>query len=343
MQESKQTQIQNPFFNMPKADSNQANQINQSNRTTPQKMKTTPIHSLSNPTETQQADALSLARIRPLRDTGRDEYWLQEFIYNDPSVLGLGDLERVSREKQTSSGGRLDLLLKDDDGFFEVEVMLGKADESHIVRTIEYWDLEKRRFPKRQHTAVLVAEQINSRFYNVIHLLSQSIPIVGIQVNAIEIDGKLGVHFTKIVDSYQEPETESPSESAQFDEGYWTKTYPAQSALARRFQNMASHYLEDVRLRFLEQYMALTIGRYDRIKFKGRKNGATQIEYRIAEDKVAEAVEACREHGIEPRVASGKLTFETNEACVEKNGALHGKLMTWLYDRDLTFKQPDAA
>jgi hypothetical protein len=38
--------------------------------------------------------------------------------------------------------------------------------------------------------------------------------------------------------------------------------------------------------------MALTIGRYDRIKFKGRKNGARQIECRIAEDKVAEAVKA---------------------------------------------------
>jgi hypothetical protein len=64
------------------------------------------------------------------------------------------------------------------------------------------------------------------------------------------IDWKVGVQFTKIVDSYQEPETESPSESALFDEGYWTKTYPAQSALARQFQSMASHSVEDVRLRW---------------------------------------------------------------------------------------------
>jgi hypothetical protein len=59
----------------------------------------------------------------------------------------------------------------------------------------------------------------------------------------VRIDWKVGVYFTKIVDSYQEPETESPAESAQFDDGYWTKTYPAQSALARQFKSMASHSL----------------------------------------------------------------------------------------------------
>ena len=44
----------------------------------------------------------------------------------------------------------LDILLKDpqDDTMFEVEVMLGETDETHIIRTIEYWDNEKRRWPQ---------------------------------------------------------------------------------------------------------------------------------------------------------------------------------------------------
>jgi len=90
---------------------------------------------------------LPVTVVKWLRDCGRDEYWLQDKIYENPSVLGLGDLERVSNEKVQSSGGRIDLILKDpeDDSMYEVEVMLGETDESHIVRTIEYWDLEKRR------------------------------------------------------------------------------------------------------------------------------------------------------------------------------------------------------
>src|ERR1035437_2332012 len=99
-------------------------------------------------------DDLAVTVVKPLRECGKDEYWLQDKIYENPSILGLGDLEMVSNEKPQSSGGRLDLLLKDpeDDSMFEVEVMLDPTDESHIIRTIEYWDLEQRRWPKRSHT-----------------------------------------------------------------------------------------------------------------------------------------------------------------------------------------------
>jgi hypothetical protein len=58
------------------------------------------------------------------------------------------------------------MLLKDseEETMYEVEVMLGETDESHIIRTIEYWDNQKRRWPQRQHKAVLIAEHINWRF-----------------------------------------------------------------------------------------------------------------------------------------------------------------------------------
>jgi len=84
----------------------------------------------------------------------------------------------------------LDILLKnpEDDTMYEVEVMLGETDETHIIRTIEYWDNEKRKWPQRQHYAVLVAENITRRFFNVIQLFSHSIPIIGIQANLIEVN-----------------------------------------------------------------------------------------------------------------------------------------------------------
>ncbi len=38
--------------------------------------------------------------------------------------------------------GRLDLLLQDaNQRRYEVEIQLGATDESHIIRTIEYWDI----------------------------------------------------------------------------------------------------------------------------------------------------------------------------------------------------------
>lgn len=97
-----------------------------------------------------------------------DERWLQDRIGEDPALLGLGDLVLKDRERFQPRAGRLDLLLQDAEANkrYEVEVQLGKTDEAHVIRTIEYWDIERKRYPQYDHTAVIVAEDISSRFLN---------------------------------------------------------------------------------------------------------------------------------------------------------------------------------
>ena len=53
-----------------------------------------------------------------------------------------------SANGKQASGGRIDFLLSDPETntMYEVKVMLGRLDESHIIRTIEYWDIERRRW-----------------------------------------------------------------------------------------------------------------------------------------------------------------------------------------------------
>lgn len=99
-----------------------------------------------------------------------NERWVQERIAEDPSLLGLGDLILKDKERIHPQGGRLDILCQDAESNrrYEIEIQLGKSDESHIIRTIEYWDIERKRYPQYEHTAVLVAEEITSRFLNVI-------------------------------------------------------------------------------------------------------------------------------------------------------------------------------
>ena len=79
-----------------------------------------------------------------------NEKWVQARIAEDPSLLGLGDVILKDKERVQSSAGRLDLLLQDteDEHRFEVEIQLGKTDESHIIRTLEYWDIERKRYPQ---------------------------------------------------------------------------------------------------------------------------------------------------------------------------------------------------
>jgi hypothetical protein len=151
------------------------------------------------------------------------ERLLQDFIANDPSILGLGSLELQAKERIQPSGGRLDFILRDEDNeaWYEVEIQLGKTDESHIIRTIEYWESEKRRHPDIQHVAVIVAEEITGRFFNVISLLNQNIPIIALKMTATKLGDKYGLLFTKIL--HHQPR-KSPEESAPgADVGYWEK------------------------------------------------------------------------------------------------------------------------
>ncbi len=131
-----------------------------------------------------------------------NEKWVQEIIGEDPSILGLGDLILKDKERIQPRAGRLDLLLQDSDSprRYEVEIQLGKTDESHIVRTIEYWDIERKRYPQYEHCAVLVAEDITSRFLNIISLFNGFIPLIAIQMNVLKMGDNISLVFTTVLD-----------------------------------------------------------------------------------------------------------------------------------------------
>src|ERR1700686_4294420 len=130
------------------------------------------------------------------------ERWVQDRIAEDPSILGLGDLILKDKERIQPRAGRLDLLLQDQetDRRYEVEIQLGATDEAHIIRTIEYWDIERKRYPQYEHCAVLVAEDITSRFLNVVALFNGVIPLIALQMQALKVGEHTTLIFTKVMD-----------------------------------------------------------------------------------------------------------------------------------------------
>ena len=131
-----------------------------------------------------------------------NEKWVQDRIAEDPKILGLGDVFLKDKERIQPRAGRLDLLLQEEgesNRRYEVELQLGATDESHIIRTIEYWDIERKRYPQYEHTAVIIAEDITSRFLNVISLFNGTIPLVAIQMTAQRYENKIGLSFITIL------------------------------------------------------------------------------------------------------------------------------------------------
>ena len=154
---------------------------------------------------------------------GITERWLHDQLIADPSLLGLGDLDVRDSERRQPGAGRLDLLLADPETRtrYEVEIQLGAMDESHIIRTIEYWDIERRRYPQYEHVAVLVAEDVTSRFLNVVSLFNGFIPLVVIQLQGLEVNGAFTLAATRVVDALPLGTEEEEEESGTADRSYW--------------------------------------------------------------------------------------------------------------------------
>ncbi len=257
---------------------------------------------------------IGLAKVLSIRDSGHDEYWLRDRIYDEPSIIGLGELQAVMKERTQSQGGRLDLLLKDpsDDSMYEVEIQLGSTDESHIIRTIEYWDNEKRKWPNRSHTAVLIAEEITSRFFNVVHLLSQAVPIIGIQVTIVKIQEVTALNFTKIIDSFEEPEEEGPPPEA-FTEKHWTENFPGVLACANWYREVLLRHYPEINIKYFKDYMSLTVLGTARVWINKRNNDRALVELKCLEENLDRLSEALNSGGISfSKRSSHNITFNVN-------------------------------
>ena len=220
------------------------------------------------------------------------EKWLQDIIEEDPSIIGLGDLQVYRRERKQSSGGRIDFLMLSSDNttMYEVEIMLGATDESHIIRTIEYWDLEKRRFPSRDHKAVLIAESITNRFFNVISLMNKSIPIIAIQLNAFKHDDNVFLDFVKVLDIYESPEDEEDLGLETVDRSYWEQKANIESINMMDFiKSLLIEKYEELRITYNKHHVAFgTLSKNIMWLRPRKKKGYCHIEILVGTGNIEE-------------------------------------------------------
>ena len=255
-----------------------------------------------------------------------NEKWVQDRIAEDPTIVGLGETVLLDRERSQQRAGRLDLLLTtpEEDRRYEVELMLGATDESHIIRCIEYWDIERRRYPGYEHCAVLIAEDITSRFLNVIGLLAGTVPLVVIQLNALKVGDHIVLHFVRVIDQRMLRLEDTPSIKVEPRDRDWWIDRSSQSII-----QLADAILEIINgkaqtqheLNYNKHYIGLSDGIRSRtfIHFAPRKRYLRVVirggwtEERSA--RLDEADIAADEKG-------GKLIFNLSPADFNKHGEL---------------------
>jgi hypothetical protein len=230
-----------------------------------------------------------------------NENWVQDRIAGDPGILGLGDVILKDKERIQPRAGRLDLLLQDPETSqrYEVEVQLGSTDESHIIRTIEYWDIERKRYPQYDHVAVIVAEDITSRFLNVVSLFNGMIPLIAIQMNAIKVQNQIGLVFTTVLDQLSLGLVDEDEETLEVtDRAYWENRGNKKTvAMADELLELAKQFDESLALKYNKSYIGLAKnGRPNNIFILRPKKSFIRFEPRLKNS--TELTEKLEEAGI---------------------------------------------
>ena len=209
---------------------------------------------------------LSLPKFQLGRSSGIDEELVQQFIERSPDGLNLGVKTRLLQKQRRHQGaGKLDLLLESEDRQtrYVVELMLGNLDESHIIRAIEYWDIERRAYPDISHVAVIIAKGLG-RFLNVIGLLTGAgrIPVIVIQLSAFTANeqGDVAIVFSKVLDQSRllvedESEEDQPSQSQPWADRVPLAIMTAVKSIYGWMQEETDQTLE---LREVQQYIAVS-------------------------------------------------------------------------------------
>lgn len=267
-----------------------------------------------------------------------NEVWIQNVIAEDPSILGLGDLILKDKERIQPRAGRLDLLLQDPESKrrYEVEIQLGKVNEAHIIRTIEYWDIERKRYPQYDHCAVIIAEDMTSRFLNVVSLFNGFIPLIAIQMSAYQLSGnEVSLLFTTVLDEMNFGLIDEDEETKETtDRYYWENKGSKQTVvMVEQLVAIINEFAPQIELKYNKQYIGLASnGQADNFVIFEAKKSFVLLKIRLKhsseiQDRISEAELDTLEYNIK----SGRWRIKLDNNDIVKNRALLKELMQLSY------------
>jgi len=153
------------------------------------------------------------------------ERHIQDIIADNSKILGLGknlgeDLILVGKEMRQDDGRRLDLLFQDKNSnkVYEVEIQLGRLDESHLSRAVGYWNVERKKYPLYKHHAVVIAECIEERMLDLTKLFKEDVPIIVIKMTADKKENRIiCLKFERIPENKRNDTEENNNNAVKYE------------------------------------------------------------------------------------------------------------------------------
>jgi len=124
--------------------------------------------------------AIVSGAVSTVSELGKDEAWLQGWLKEQPSRMGLGELE-VTDGAGDDEDDR-SFVATDDQRCLSVDVRLGEMDASHGFQLLDNWARNRVRHPDKTHVAVLVTERTGERYRATLQTLSEHLPLVVVEL-----------------------------------------------------------------------------------------------------------------------------------------------------------------
>jgi predicted transport protein len=221
---------------------------------------------------------------------------------------------------------------------YEVELQLGATDEAHIIRTIEYWDIERKRYPQYDHCAVIIAEDITSRFLNVISLFNGSIPLVALQMQAVQLGGNVSLIFTTVVDELSRGlvDEDEDAAAAPTDRAYWeARGTKSTVRMADDLLKIVKQFDDTLELKYNKFYIGLSRDgqAYNFASFRPKKN-FLKLELKLPEtDDIDSIVENAGFSSLEYSKRWGQYRLQLKENDIKEKSEVLQQLLRLAYDR----------
>ncbi len=124
--------------------------------------------------------AIVSGAVSTVSELGKDEAWLQGWLKEQPSRMGLGELE-VTDGAADDEDDR-SFVATDEQRCLSVDVRLGEMDASHGFQLLDNWARNRVRHPDKTHVAVLVTERTGERYRATLQTLSEHLPLVVVEL-----------------------------------------------------------------------------------------------------------------------------------------------------------------
>ena len=153
--------------------------------------------------------------------------------------------------------------------------------------------------------------------------MNRSIPIIAIQLNAAEIEGKITLQFTKVLDIYEPPEDEEGIGIDSVDRSYWENKSNSKSIkILDELIGMAKEDYENVRITYNKYHVAIgTVVRNFMWLHPRKTNSHIHMEIKIGKESFEWATDFLENKGLSfnPRSAEGNISLSLHDQVYNKN------------------------